>query len=1621
MRNDHAPAAPARFATKARAARALVTAGALLVGMLALASAAQARPTYVSLTFDDGTASQASAVSSMDAHGMRGTFYVNSGEVGSDPYFMDWPEIQAIASAGHEIGGHTATHPDLTTLTAATQALEICGDREALQAHGYDPVSFAYPFAKHDATSRALTQSCGYTSARGVGNVGCLPGCAPAETLPPPDPTLLRTAAGVTDTTSLAELQGYVTNAVDNGGGWLILVFHTFCDNCADTNSMTAADFDALLDFIQGQAANGVSVKTVREAMAIPPAPPPPNVLRNASLENAITSAGPDCWTRASFAGASGGGSVGSWSNTSDAHSGANAERIDITSFSDGDHKLVSTQDPVLAIPSPATATASVIGGSLPARTYYYKVTATSAAGETPPTGEVSVTTSGIAASVAVTWVQQARATGYRIYRAGSPGTETLLATVGAVGAYSDTGAVTPGSAVPPSVNTAVTTTACSPAAAPGHIYQAGVWYKTSVGANLRLVAYYRDAAGVWQFWREQPLPASTTWTRALWQTPKVPAGALALSLGFSLRSVGSATMDDFSLGDLDSDYQAPFSSATSAAYSTSPNITVSYTAADEDAGSGVATVDLYAKAPGQSSYAKVQTDATPSSSGSFHYVAGAVDGAYSFYTVAADHAGNRETTAAGQTTTVVDSVAPSSSATSPATSASTTITVSYAAADDAGGSGLSTVDLYAKAPGESDYTRVATGPAPGASGSFGYAASGGDGSYSFYTVATDKAGNLEADPWADQTTTVLDTVAPVSAASSPATSKSTALTVDYTASDAGSGLSEVRLYAKGPGDSAYAKVATDATPAASDSFSYTAGAGDGEYRLYAVAVDRAGNGETTSTAQTTTLLDTVAPTSTASSPATTKTSALTVSYTASDGGSGLSTVDLYAKAPGTSAFGKVMTDANPPTSGFSYAAADGDGAYSFYAVATDVAGNREATSTGQTTTVLDTTAPVSAASSPATSTTTALTVAYTASDAGTGLATVDLYAKGPGEGAYAKVRTTASPGSAGSFSYTAAAGDGSYSFYTVATDRAANQEAAPSTADATTTVDTVPPDTVAPHSSATSPPYSTSTTMSVSYTASDTSGSGVATVELWAKAPAASVYTKAKTDTAPGASGSFGYTATGGDGSYRFYTVATDRAGNRETTSTPQATTLLDTIVPASAATSPAYSTSTTMSVTYTASDAGSGLATIELWAKAPGASAYTQASTDTTPSASESFGYTAAAGNGSYSFYTVATDKAGKRQAAPSTPQATTLLDTVVPTSAATSPAYSTSTAFSVAYTAADTGGSGVATVELWAKTPTQTAFAKLATATAPGASGSFGYTAAAGDGSYRFYTVATDKAGKRETTSAAQATTVVDTLVPVSAATSPAFSTSAALTVNYTASDAGSGLASVELYAKAPAASAYTKVSTDTTPSAAESFSYNAAAGNGSYGFYTVATDKVGRRETTVAAQTTTILDTVVPTAQNIRSDNAGGTDGKADTGDTVTFTFSEAMSPVSIVAAWTGASTQVLVKLVDASSSSDTLQVWSADNTARLAVANPLALNGDYVPSSGAIFKATMVLDSSGTGLTVTLSSLLSGSVKPASSANFQKNGPLKWTPDARATDRAGNHVNTTPLSKSGTAF
>jgi hypothetical protein len=91
-------------------------------------------------------------------------------------------------------------------------------------------------------------------------------------------------------------------------------------------------------------------------------------------------------------------------------------------------------------------------------------------------------------------------------------------------------------------------TGACAPAAQPGHTYRVSAFYLANV--QPRFTIYYR-AGGVWTFWTQSPLlPSSTSYVAASFVTPPLPAGASAISVGLSLYSVGSITMDQFALVD---------------------------------------------------------------------------------------------------------------------------------------------------------------------------------------------------------------------------------------------------------------------------------------------------------------------------------------------------------------------------------------------------------------------------------------------------------------------------------------------------------------------------------------------------------------------------------------------------------------------------------------------------------------------------------------------------------------------------------------------------------------------------------------------------------------------------------------------------------------------------------------------------------------------------------------------------------------------------------------------------------------------------------------------------------------------------------------------------------------
>jgi Big-like domain-containing protein len=236
----------------------------------------------------------------------------------------------------------------------------------------------------------------------------------------------------------------------------------------------------------------------------------------------------------------------------------------------------------------------------------------------------------------------------------------------------------------------------------------------------------------------------------------------------------------------------------------------------------------------------------------------------------------------------------------------------------------------------------------------------------------------------------------------------------------------------------------------------------DGPHSFEVRATDEAGN--TGLPASRSFSVDTEAPQIDLTAPAagsfsSTATPELAGTAGIAPGDSGTVSVKVYA---GTGTGGTLLqtrsATRDPATGAYSVAAASlASGTYTAQASQADSAGN-SALSAPRTFSV-DVTAPTSQASSPASANSTSIAVEYTASDAHSGLASVELWAKPAGAGSYEKVATDDAPGASGSFSYSAAA-DGSYSFYTRARDAAGNYESAPGSADSTTLLDTTPPQT---------------------------------------------------------------------------------------------------------------------------------------------------------------------------------------------------------------------------------------------------------------------------------------------------------------------------------------------------------------------------------------------------------------------------------------------------------------------------------------------------------------------------------------------------------------------------------
>jgi peptidoglycan/xylan/chitin deacetylase (PgdA/CDA1 family) len=121
----------------------------------------------LTMSYDDGTVDDRRLVEIFNRYGVRGTFHLNSGNVGK-PGKVTPEEIPSLY-AGHEVSAHSVSHPHLTSVPTESVAVEMLEDRKALEQWvGYPVKGMSYPYGSFNDEVVAILPALGIEYARTV-------------------------------------------------------------------------------------------------------------------------------------------------------------------------------------------------------------------------------------------------------------------------------------------------------------------------------------------------------------------------------------------------------------------------------------------------------------------------------------------------------------------------------------------------------------------------------------------------------------------------------------------------------------------------------------------------------------------------------------------------------------------------------------------------------------------------------------------------------------------------------------------------------------------------------------------------------------------------------------------------------------------------------------------------------------------------------------------------------------------------------------------------------------------------------------------------------------------------------------------------------------------------------------------------------------------------------------------------------------------------------------------------------------------------------------------------------------------------------------------------------------
>lgn len=141
----------------------------------------QSKRKAVTFSYDDGTVQDIHLIELMNKYGLKGTFNLNSAQLGTHPIraakngmrncrYRLHPEDVKYVYEGHEVAAHTLTHPHLHELDDAEIIRQVEQDRLNLsELVGYEVVGLAYPFDEPDERiTRLVREHTGIKYARAV-------------------------------------------------------------------------------------------------------------------------------------------------------------------------------------------------------------------------------------------------------------------------------------------------------------------------------------------------------------------------------------------------------------------------------------------------------------------------------------------------------------------------------------------------------------------------------------------------------------------------------------------------------------------------------------------------------------------------------------------------------------------------------------------------------------------------------------------------------------------------------------------------------------------------------------------------------------------------------------------------------------------------------------------------------------------------------------------------------------------------------------------------------------------------------------------------------------------------------------------------------------------------------------------------------------------------------------------------------------------------------------------------------------------------------------------------------------------------------------------------------------